>query len=93
MKVSDYIVKYLESIGVKNVYYLSGGMIMHLVDSLSKSKLNLIPVINEEDATMMSEADNIYANRLNSVVVVTAGPGVLNSVNAIASAYIDSVPM
>ncbi|MFZ4609568.1 MAG: hypothetical protein ACOYNM_07125, partial [Gemmataceae bacterium] len=43
----------------------------------------LIPVLNEEDATIMSEADNIYANKLNSVVVVTAGPGILNSVNAI----------
>lgn len=93
MKASDYIVQHLESIGIKNVYYLSGGMIMHLIESLRKSNLNLIPVLNEEDATMMSEADNIYVGKLNSVVIVTAGPGILNAVNAVASAYIDGNPL
>lgn len=93
MKVSDYVVNFVQEKGIKNCYYVSGGAIMYLVDSLQKSSLNLIPMLNEEDCTVASEADNIYANRLNSVVLVTAGPGVLNSVNAIASAYTDGNPM
>lgn len=37
MKLSDYVVQFLEKQNVDDVFLLSGGGIMHLLDSLAKS--------------------------------------------------------
>ena len=37
MKLSDYVVNFLEQKQVKDVFLLSGGGIMHLLDSLAKN--------------------------------------------------------
>ena len=42
MKLSDYVFKFYEDKGVKNAFMLSGGGIMHLVDSLGRSNINYI---------------------------------------------------
>ena len=42
MKLSDYIVKFLENGGVKDAFLISGGLAMHLDDSFGKSKLEII---------------------------------------------------
>jgi acetolactate synthase-1/2/3 large subunit len=92
MKTSDYIVKFLEKRGIKNVYILSGGAIMYLVDSLRKSNINVIPFLHEQGAGIACEADSIYNNSV-SVLITTAGPGILNAINPITSAYIDGNPL
>ncbi len=38
IKVSDYIVKFLENQGIKHIFMIAGGGCIHLVDSLGKSK-------------------------------------------------------
>ena len=40
MKVSDYIVRFLEEKGIRHIYGYQGTMIAHFVDSLEKSKKN-----------------------------------------------------
>lgn len=37
MKASDYIVKFLEEKNIEYIFGYQGGMITHLVDSISKS--------------------------------------------------------
>ena len=37
MKLSDYVISFLEDKKVKDVFLLSGGGIMHLLDSLAKN--------------------------------------------------------
>ena len=39
MRLSDYIMQFLEEQKVKHIFMLSGGGIMYLVDSLGKAKL------------------------------------------------------
>ena len=39
MKVSDFIIRRLEEHGVRDVFLLSGGGMMHLLDSVFQSKL------------------------------------------------------
>jgi|GEM_PF-5127647 len=34
IKLSDYVMEYIAGLGVKNIFMLSGGEYMHLVDSL-----------------------------------------------------------
>ena len=38
ISVSDYIIKYLSCKGVKQVFLVSGGGCMHLIDAIGKSK-------------------------------------------------------
>ncbi|GAG55672.1 unnamed protein product [marine sediment metagenome] len=54
MKISDYIVKYLGKI-TDSVFLLSGGGIMHLVDSLGKSELDVYCCHHEQAAATAAE--------------------------------------
>lgn len=91
MKVSDYIISKLEDY-TKDIFLVSGGGCIHLVDSLSKSKINLIPTLHEQGASIAAESYAQYTNKLG-VALVTTGPGSTNAVTGIASAWLDSIPV
>ena len=91
MKLSDYVISRLEEY-TKDIFLISGGGCIHLVDSLSKSKINLIPTLHEQGASIAAESYAQYTNKLG-VALVTTGPGATNAVTGIASAWLDSIPM
>jgi acetolactate synthase-1/2/3 large subunit len=91
MKLSDYVVSRLEEY-TKDIFLISGGGCIHLVDSLSKSKINLIPTLHEQGAAIAAESYAQYTNKLG-VALVTTGPGSTNAVTGVASAWLDSIPM
>lgn len=91
MKLSDYIVDTLSKY-IDHIFLLSGGGCIHLVDSLGKSKIQLIPTLHEQSASIAAESYAQYTNRLG-VVLVTTGPGATNAVTGIASAWLDSIPV
>ena len=93
IKVSDYIWNYLHKItGSKHVFLLSGGGMMHLLDSVGKSKFKVIPMHHEQAASI---AANAYGRTKNSIGIclVTSGPGATNAITGVTAAYMDSVPM
>ena len=93
IKVSDYIWSYLYKIsGSKHVFLLSGGGMMHLLDSVGKSNFKIIPMHHEQ---AVSIASNAYGRTKNSIgiALVTSGPGATNAITGVAAAYMDSVPM
>ena len=93
IKVSDYIMKYLEKYtNVDTVFYLCGGGSMHLVDSLGKSKLKSIPCLHEQAAVIAADG---YAQCKNSlgVALVTTGPGSTNAITGVAGAWTESTPL
>ncbi len=93
MKVSDYIVKFLENMNVKYVYGFIGGSITHLFDSLSKSqKIKFIHCYHEQAAAFGASASAKLSRNL-SVALVTSGPGATNLITGIADAYFDSSPV
>jgi acetolactate synthase-1/2/3 large subunit len=93
MTVAEYIIKYLEDAGVTHIFYVSGGQSMYLVDALNKSKkITAVHMMHEHSACVAAMGYAQYKNELG-VALVTAGPGALNCVNAVAAAYIDSVPL
>ena len=56
IKVSDYIIKFLEEQGVKHMFMLSGGMAMHIDDSVGFSKkLKPICMLHEQGCTFAAE--------------------------------------
>lgn len=93
MRVADFITNALYEAGGKNVFLVTGGMIMHLTDALYQHKdQTYIACHHEQAAAMAAEAYGRYTNQLG-VAYVTAGPGALNSITGVAGAYIDSSPM
>lgn len=93
MKLSDYIVSYLESIGVQDVFLLSGGGCMHLVESLSRStKIKSHHFLHEQSAAVACDAYSQITGKLG-VCVVTSGPGATNAITGLVASYIDSTPI
>lgn len=93
IKVSDYIIKYLENIGVNTIFTLSGGGCIHLVDSLRKSKkIRTIANLHEQSSAICADGYSQYTNKLG-VAIVTTGPGALNTITGIAASFQDSIPV
>lgn len=92
IKVSDFIFKYLYEKGLKDVFLLSGGGNIHLIDSVGKSKLNYICCHHEQAVATAAEG---YA-RLNNnfgVGLVTTGPGGSNAITGVMGSWLDSIPV
>lgn len=90
MKLSDYVVEYLEKQNVKDVFMVSGGGCMHLVNSFGNSqKMKIICTHHEQSAAMAAEAYAKYNNELG-VAVVTSGPGATNTITGVLGAFQDS---
>ena len=91
MKLSDYVFKFYEDKGVKNAFMLSGGGIMHLVDSLGRSNINYICCHHEQAASIAAQAATMY-NEVPAICLSTTGPGGTNALTGCAAAYVDSTP-
>ncbi len=92
MKVSDYIVSYLERRGVECVFEMSGGMIAHLLDSLQRNgKIRVVSMHHEQAAAFAADAVGRMTG-VPGVAMATSGPGATNLLTGIGSCYFDSSP-
>ena len=89
MKYSDQIADWLVQMDYTHCFYVGGGNIMHLIESLSK-KLECVPVIHEVAAGIATEYFNESSHGKKALALVTAGPGLTNIVTAVAGAYLES---
>jgi len=93
MKLSDYVMRFIASTGVKHIFMLSGGGAMHLVDSAGKNiDFTYICNLHEQACAIAAEAYGQYTNNLG-VALVTTGPGGTNTITGVAGAWLDSTPM
>lgn len=92
MKLSDYVVKFIEG-KTDSIFLLSGGGIMHLVDSVGKSKLKSYCCHHEQGAAIAAEGYSRINTDSIGVCLVTTGPGGTNAVTGMAGAWLDSIPM
>ena len=92
MRVSDYIAKFIEQIGIEDVFLLSGGGIMHLTDGLACNKNLKVTCFHHEQAAAM--AMDAYSRITGNFAVgyFTTGPGATNAITGCAGAWLDSVP-
>ena len=93
MRVADYIFTFVEKLGVKDVFVISGGGAMHLVDALGRNKKLRYWCNHHEQACAMAAEG--YARRRGGlgVAVVTSGPGGTNALTGLAGSWLDSVPV
>lgn len=93
IKLSDYIFNFLENKGIKDIFAISGGGAMHLIDSIGKNEnLNYISSHHEQAASMAAEGYS-RIKELPGVCVVTSGPGGTNTTTGVVGAWIDSIPL
>jgi len=92
VKLTDYVVNFLSEQGIKYVFGLTGGAVVHLFDSLEKHP-NIKPIFNhhEQASALAAEA---YARVRNNIgaAFVTTGPGGTNAITGVLAAWMDSVP-
>lgn len=93
MKLSDYVVKKLERLGVRRTFMVTGGGAMHLNDSFGQSKKIKLLFNHHEQAAAIAAEGYARANGELAVVCVTTGPGGLNCLNGVLGAWTDSAPI
>jgi len=92
MTVSEYIIEYLRSKGVKTVFAYPGANVLKLYAMLCKSDINVVLTRHEQGAV---HAATGYAKATGKVgvCIATSGPGAANLVTGIADANLDSAPL
>jgi acetolactate synthase-1/2/3 large subunit len=89
LKYSDQIGAWLQAAGYTHYFYVGGGNIMHLTESLDRY-LTGVPVVHEVAAGVAAEYFNEIAAPAKALALVTAGPGLTNIVTAVSGAYLES---
>ncbi|HEY3928710.1 MAG TPA: thiamine pyrophosphate-binding protein [Candidatus Koribacter sp.] len=93
--IASYAVDLVTALGSHKVFSLTGGMAMHLNRAVAQHGV-LKPVYCQHEQACVAAAEG-YAKaadfRRAGFAVITAGPGVSNSVTSLISAYGDSTPL
>ena len=92
MKVSDYMVQFLEEKGIRDVFGIPGVGCGHFMDSMIGSSIKSHLVYHEQAAAFAAGAYAQAAYRAG-FAYTTAGPGGTNLITGIANAYCDSIPV
>jgi len=92
MRCADAIVKLLEDAGIKYVFGHPGEHVLPLYDSLRTSKINHVLLRHEQGAAHAADGYARASGKVG-VCIATGGPGALNLVMGVATAYKDSIPL
>jgi len=92
MKVSELLVRSLESFGVKRAYGLVGTSILDLMDAMHGGKIRYVSTRHEQVAVSMADAEGRLTGR-PGVAFVHGGPGFLNSLVSVTNAWKDGSPL
>lgn len=93
MKASDYIADFLVQQGIKQVFGVTGGVIVHTFDSIGKRKdIEYICTQHEQAAAMSADGYARITKNLG-VAIATSGPGATNLLTGTCCSYYDSIPV
>lgn len=93
MKASDYIAQFLAENGIRDLFLISGGGMMHMLDSVSQEpRLNLVFNLNEQASGICAESYGQFTGHLGACMVTT-GPGATNAITGCAGAWVDGTPV
>lgn len=93
MRVSDYLAKALYDHGVEDVFLVVGGGCMFLTDGFAcHEKINCVPCLHEQAASMAAISYAQYRNGLGACLVTT-GCGGTNALTGVLHAYQDNIPV
>ncbi|MBR3289047.1 MAG: thiamine pyrophosphate-binding protein [Lachnospiraceae bacterium] len=93
IKLSDFVADFLVENKITKGFTVVGGGAMHLNDSFGhKNGLDILYCHHEQACSIAAESYS-RLNNMPALVNVTTGPGGVNALNGVASAYLDSLPM
>ncbi len=92
MKASDLLIQALEQEGVTAIYGIPGEENLDFLDSLSRSKIQLVLTRHEQAAGFMAATYGRLTGK-TGVCLSTLGPGATNLVTAAAYAQLGGMPM
>src|SRR5947209_14501878 len=91
-KGSDLLVAALENEGVRHIFGLPGEENLDVVESLRKSRIELVLTRHEQSASFMAATQGRLTG-MPGVCLSTLGPGALNFTTGAAYAYLGAMPM
>jgi acetolactate synthase I/II/III large subunit len=92
MNASDLFIKALENEGVERIYGVPGEENLDFLESLRKSKIELILTRHEQGAAFMAATYGRFTGKVG-VCIATLGPGATNLVTGAAYAQLGAMPM
>jgi len=92
LSCAAWIARFLKARGIDRIFGLQGGHIQPIWDHVAKQGIRIIDVRDEGAAVHMAHADAELRGNFG-VAMVTAGPGVTNTVTAMANASLARAPV
>ena len=93
MRLADYIIDWLSSKGITDMFTVSGGGSIVLCDSLGRSDTMKYYCCHHEQAVAFAAEGYARASNNLAAALVTTGPGGTNTITGVSSSWIDSVPI
>jgi acetolactate synthase-1/2/3 large subunit len=90
--VSEVIVRFLQRLGVDNIFGMPGAHILPVYDALHDSGIRTVLAKHEQGAAFMAGGLARASGGIGACIA-TAGPGATNLVTGIANAYADKLPV
>lgn len=88
----DIVANILKSHNIKFIFTLTGGHISPILSGCKKIGINVIDVRNEATAAFAADGVSRLSNQIG-VAIVTAGPGITNTITAIRNAQMAESPL
>lgn len=88
-KYSDLVIDWLYDLGYRQCFFVAGGNIMHLLNSV-RARMNCTPVVHEVTGAIATEYYNAANDEKKAFMLVTAGPGITQAATGIAGAFLES---
>jgi acetolactate synthase I/II/III large subunit len=92
VQTATVVARFLQAQGVTRVFGLQGGHIQPIWDQLARLGVQIVDVRDECSAVHMAHAHSELTGQ-PGVALVTAGPGVTNTVTGVANASISRIPL
>jgi len=92
LNCAAWIARFLKARGIDRIFGLQGGHIQPIWDHVARQRIRIIDVRDEGAAVHMAHAHAELTGNFG-VAMVTAGPGVTNTVTATANASLARAPV
>ena len=93
MKLSDYVVAFLQKKGIRHFFGYQGTMIAHLVDSIERNPDTENHSSYNEQGAAFAACGYAQAKEECACAYATSGPGAVNLLSGVADAYYESLPV
>ena len=93
MRLANYVIEWLSSKGINNIFTVSGGGSIALCDAATISNTISYYCCHHEQAAAFAAEGYARSTGGAGAALVTTGPGGTNAITGVSSAWIDSIPL